>query len=490
MKRTVSLLVFFGITVMSTAQYVDINGEKTVYTGELEQLKSHKSPEWFNNAKLGIFIHWGLYSVPAYAPTGLSVSDLFEEMGKEDPNPIKIQEAARKWFTNNGYAEWYLNSLRIKGSPTYEFHRENYGLSYDYYKFSEVFSKETLKWNSDEMAEIFRRAGAKYVVLTTKHHDGYTLWPSRVHNNNMPEFVKVVQRDLVGELTESVRKQGMRMGLYYSGGLDWTFNRTPIYDFAGLSMTTPKSMEYGGIADAHLRELIEKYKPSILWNDITYPDEGNLKGIIADYYNLIPDGVINNRWGTTTGLSDFDTPEYTKMDAIQKEKWESCRGLGHSFGYNQYEDESHTLSSTELIHLLVDIVSKNGNLLINVGPKPDGTIPEIQIQRLKDLGDWMTLNGTAIYDTEPWIKSDGRTVSGKEVRYTKKSNKLYLVLLGVPAEKEVIPDLKLMKGSIVRLLNGNRTMKWNQVGTSLVLNFPNDIGDKHAVALEISLIPE
>ena len=140
---------------------------------------------------------------------------------------------------------------------------------------------------------------------------------------------------------------------------------------------------------------------------------------MADYYNTVPDGVINNRWGAS-GLSDFSTPEYLEFSTIQEEKWESCRGLGYSFGYNQFEDDSHTLSSTELIHLLIDVVSKNGNLLINVGPKPDGTIPDIQLDRLNELGDWMSINGRAIYDTRPWHTYGGKTISGKEYRFTKK----------------------------------------------------------------------
>lgn len=486
MKRRIIYFLFLIHTISSISQYVDIEGNQTVYSDNLEQLRTHDSPEWFNNAKLGIFIHWGLYSVPAFAPTELSVEELFSEMGKENPDPVKLQKAARKWFTNNSYSEWYLNSLRIKGSPTYEYHKKAYGLDYDYYRFSEDFNKEILKWDSDEMAEIFKRTGARYVVLTTKHHDGYTLWPSRVHNNNLPAAVKSVQRDIVGELSKSVRKKGMKMGLYYSGGLDWTYNRTPIYDFAGLANTTPKSYEYGGIADAHLRELIEKYKPSILWNDITYPDEGNLAGIISDYYNLIPYGVINNRWGTSYNLSDFETPEYSKMDSIQKKKWETCRGLGQSFGYNQYEDESTTLSSTELIHLLIDIVSKNGNLLLNVGPKPDGTIPGIQLGRLKDLGDWMAINGDAIYDTTPWERSETKTKSGKEVRFTQKGDKLYVILLGKPDKKEVIQNLKLKKGQRIRMLGEDTVLKWRQDVKSTEITFPNGTEGKHAIALEVS----
>ncbi|MGN7515832.1 MAG: alpha-L-fucosidase [Allomuricauda sp.] len=490
MKNTVLIWIFITCwNYMGLAQYVDISGEQQVYTGDLEQLKTHESPDWFNKAKLGIFIHWGLYSVPAYAPTELSIEELMTALVNENADEVELQKAARNWFINNGYAEWYLNSLRIKNSPTYKYHKDTYGLDYDYYQFSEDFSKETLKWDPDAMVDLFKKAGARYVVLTTKHHDGYTLWPSRVQNNNMPKDVKPVQRDIVGDLTKAVRKNGMRMGLYYSGGLDWTFNRTPIYDFSGVTTTVPDSYEYGGIADAHLRELIEKYQPAVLWNDITYPDQGNAKGIVADYYNLVPDGVVNDRWGTKWGLSDFDTPEYRKLDSMQHYKWETCRGLGHSFGYNKFEDDRHTLSSTELIHLLIDVVSKNGNLLINVGPKPDGTVPEIQKKRLEDLGAWLAINGDAIFDTEPWERSEAKTLSGKSLRYTQKEGKLYAIFMDLPDKKEIIPNLLLNKAAKVRQTSSATELKWKQIGNSLEIRFPKDHKGKHAIAIEITPSP-
>ncbi|QGY46960.1 alpha-L-fucosidase [Maribellus comscasis] len=469
-------LMFFVLTLCvlsAKSQYVDT--AQVIYFNDLNQLKQHKSPQWFNDAKLGIFIHWGLYSVPAFAPTKGSIRDIMDK-------------DRRAWFMNNSYAEWYLNTLRIKGSPTYEYHKKNYGLDFDYYKFSETFNKELAGWKPEEMAEIFKNTGARYVVLTSKHHDGYPLWPSRVHNNNMTEAAQPVSRDIVGELTKAVRDKGMKMGLYYSGGLDWTFNRTPVLGIRGLKISTPHSLEYANVADAHLRELIEKYQPSVLWGDIYYPDQGNISGIVADYYNLIPEGVINNRWGAS-GLSDFSTPEYNKFESIQEDKWESCRGLGYSFGYNQFEDDSHTLSSTELIHLLIDVVSKNGNLLINVGPKPDGTIPAIQLDRLKELGEWMKVNGEGVYDTKPWQVCSGETVSGKEYRFTQKGDKLYLIMFEKPEKEEVFKNLVLKTGTELSLLGNHFTPKWKQNETNLKIDFPGDISGKHAYVIEFSALP-
>ncbi len=455
-------------------QYVD--PEDLVYLPHEEELKKHEAPEWFNDAKLGIFIHWGLYSVPAYAPIKGSIHEILDN----DP---------RDWFKNNAYAEWYLNTMRIKGSPTYEYHLEHYGEDFNYYWFSKDFNEALESWSPDRMAEIFKMAGARYAVLTTKHHDGFTLWPSRVQNNNLPEGCEPVARDVVGELTEAVRAQGMQMGLYYSGGLDWTFNRTPIMGINKFgSDNTPQSAEYAAIADAHYRELIEKYRPSILWNDIYYPKKGDLLSILSDYYNLIPSGVINNRWAVE-GLHDFTTPEYSKYDQIVEEKWESCRGLGYSFGYNQVEDNSHTLSSKELIQLLVDVVSKNGNLLINVGPRPDGSIPEIQMERLIALGEWLKINGDAIYDTRPWQIFGGKTRSGKDIRYTSKNGLLYIHLFEQPSDKEIIPGILLEKNAKVTVLGRDELLKWKQIGRDVEIRFEDYEMDKHVFVLQISSLP-
>jgi alpha-L-fucosidase len=474
MKTMKKLLIFFsifmGVTIHSYCQYVD--PELHVYVPDTADLRKHESPEWFNNAKLGIMVSWGLYSVPAYAPAAGSLADVKDW---------------RKWFFSNAYAEWYLNSMRIKGSPTYKYHLEHFGENFNYYSFSRNFNEGAKNWSPDKMAEQLKMAGARYVVLLTKHHDGFTLWPSRVHNNNMPQECEPVVRDIVGELTKAVKDQGMKMGLYYSGGLDWTFTRTPVMNFT-YSLGAPQSEEYAAVADAHLRELIEKYKPSILWNDIGYPKKSDLLRIIADYYNLFRDGVINNRWGVRE-LSDFSTPEYSKLDHISVEKWETCRGMGHSFGYNQYEDNSQTISSTELIRLLVDIVSKNGNLLINVGPKADGTIPDIQLERLRELGAWLQLNGESIYDTNPWKTFEGKTTSGKDIRYTQKKGKLYIHIFGKPDREESITGLIFSKNSEIHNLGGNGVLKWKQEGNNVRISFPSDIMGQHVFVLEASELP-
>jgi alpha-L-fucosidase len=443
--------------------------EPKKYEPTIESLDRHPLPEWYDDAKLGIFIHWGLYSVPGWAPLQHPEHDF----------------SSQDYIKFNPYAEWYLNTMRLEGSPTQKYHREHYGADYDYYNFAPIFDKEIQKWNPRTWAKVFRAAGAKYVVLTTKHHDGFTLWPSATKNPTLPADRQHATRDVVGELTEAVRKEGMRMGLYYSGGYDWTFVPGPIRAKEDYQNVKPQSPQYGTYADAQVRELIERYKPAVLWNDIDYPKSGHALEIMAEYYNAIPDGVIDNRFGVEH--SDFGTPEYEKVDQINPKKWEECRGLGRSFGYNRAEGEAETISAADLIHLLVDIVSKNGNLLLDVGPEADGTIPAVQMERLIALGDWMHVNGEAIYGTHPWKHAEGTTSEGAPVRFTRKNSALYAILLGdVKGNSVTVRAISAAPGSQIYLLGDEKPLRWSQDGADLKISLPAVLTGKYAYALKIA----
>jgi alpha-L-fucosidase len=435
------------------------------YEATIESLDRHPLPDWYADAKLGIFIHWGLYSVPGWAPLVHPEHDF--------ANP--------DYITNNPYAEWYLNTMRIDGSPTQKYHREHYGADYNYYNFAAVFNRETQKWNPDSWAKIFRDAGAKYVVLTSKHHDGFTLWPSETPNPTLPAAQQHATRDLVGELTAAVRKQGMRMGLYYSGGYDWTFVPGPIRVREDYDKVKPQSEAYGKYADAHMRELIRRYQPALLWNDIDYPKSGHPLEIMAEYYGAVPDGVIDNRFGVSH--ADFVTPEYETLDKINPKKWEECRGLGRSFGYNRAEGEADTIPAADLIYLLVDIVSKNGNLLLDVGPEADGTIPIVQTECLTALGDWLRVNGESIYGTKPWKRAEGTTADGMRVRFTQKDASVYVVLLGEVKAPVTIRDLSPKPGSQIYLLGDKTPLRWSQQGKDIAVTFPPRLNCKYACAL-------
>ncbi|MGH9170783.1 MAG: alpha-L-fucosidase [Acidimicrobiales bacterium] len=402
----------------------------------VKAVKRHSAPAWWRDAKLGIFIHWTPASVPAFAPLGSPVGELMAS-GRRDAMAMAP------------YSEWYENSLRFPGSPTARHHAARYpGRAYK--EFAGDWEAALDRWDPDAWAEQFARAGARYVVLVAKHHDGYCLWPTSVTNPRRPGWN--CRRDVVGELAEAVRARGLRFGLYYSGGLDWTFNAHPIGTFSDLLAAVPRG-DYVSYAEAHVRELIDRYRPAMLWNDISWPAAaGQLALLVQYYYRLVPDGVLNDRfmpWSPILaaagrrpvsrlldGLAarsaaagkgivpprppmyDVRTPEYTVFDRIQREPWECVRGLDQGFAHNGQSREGDFLPRDELLWMLVDIVAKGGNLLLNVGPRgDDAAIPPLQSLRLDWLAEFTGTAGHGLYASRPWTMpgSDDRTC---DVRYT------------------------------------------------------------------------
>jgi alpha-L-fucosidase len=452
-----------------------------MYQPTIESLNKHPIPDWYHDAKLGIFIHWGLYSVPGWAPSTGKFQEVVEK------------EGWKSWFAKNPYAEWYMNSIRILGSPSYEYHVKTYGKNFSYDNFVPLFNEAIVNWDPSEWADLFRKVGARYVVLTTKHHDGFLLWPSENPNPKKDKFYS--ERDIVGELTKAVQARGMRMGLYYSGGLDWVFNDIVIRDFPDVLNGILQEPEYVEYVNSHWHELIDRYETSMLWNDLGYPNAANLNELFAYYYNKVPDGVINDRFYQLTpsgGIHfDFRTPEYASFDEIQIEKWESTRGLGYSFGYNRNEGPEHIISFKELVCSLVDIVSKNGNLLLGVGPMADGTIPELQRKRLLELGQWLDINGEAIFDTRPWLEAEGITDQSVAVRFTQREETLYSTLLDRPKLTRVtIKSLLAEKDTTVHLLGEDEALDWEQKGNDLIITLPKDLKESPVYAFKITPKPE
>jgi alpha-L-fucosidase len=443
-------------------------------------LAGRETPAWFRDAKLGIFVHWGVYSVPGWAPpTGLFSNR--HELGWE------------AWFKRNPYAEWYENSLRIPGSPTAEHHRETYGDA-PYSDFAASFAAANANWEPADWADLFQRAGAKYTVLTTKHHDGYSLWPTSVPNPYRENWHS--ERDLVGDLAEAVRAKGLRFGTYYSGGYDWSWFPNLI-DGTGNAHTMVFRQDEAYIAylDAQWRELIERYDTDLLWNDIGVPAGQDVPRLFRDYLARVPDGVIDNRFrqcgpdGTIVNLPPFDftTPEYASESEISAIPFESCRGIGYSFGYNQLEDESTFIGVEELIHFFVDLVSKNGNLLLNVGPMADGTIQPGQVERLEALGDWLAINGAAIYGSRPWERAEGATRDGRAVRFTLGSDgAIYAIVLGEARPGElVIPELPAEMAGNVTLLGHEDVLDCRFEGSELRIRLTDSLpaGPAHTFRL-------
>ena len=360
------------------------------------------TPEWLSRAKLGIFLHWGAYSVPAWA----------------EPSGALGTVEDHEWFKHNAYAEWYANTMRISDSPTARHHAQVYGDA-PYDDFLDQWS--AARFDPAAWAELFAEAGASFVVPTTKHHDGIALWdaPGTGTRNTVHRGPR---RDLVGELAEAARAQGLRFGVYYSGGLDWSVTSYgPHLSHTDVRDLRPNDAAYNMYALSHVRDLIERYRPDVLWNDIEWPDAGKRTGpwslheLLTDFYEANPDGVVNDRWGDTHW--DYRTSEYEAgTDHEVGDHWEQCRGIGLSFGYNQVEGPEQYLDGRRLARLLGDIVSRGGRLLLNVGPTADGEIPQLQADALRGLGRWMKVAGSYLAESraldeelvaprnDPWVR--------------------------------------------------------------------------------------
>ena len=333
-------------------------------------------PDWFRDAPLGIFIHWGPYSVPAWAEPTAELGEVPDDAG---------------WFAHNPYAEWYFNTIRIEGSPAAAHHRDVHGDA-PYDDFLDRW--DTSAFDPAAWADLFRRAGADYVVPTTKHHDGVTLWdaPGTGDRNTVR---RGPQRDLVGEIASAVTDAGLRFGVYYSGGLDWHVRPTePLVSGEDVhDLKRPRDDEYGKYCSAHVRDLIDRYAPDVFWNDIGWPDEnfhfdeGGLGELLEHFYAERPEGLINDRFAGAH--QDFVTTEYQAGEIPEGQPWENCRGVGLSFGYNQVEDAAQYMTGAQAVRHVVDAVSKGGRVLLNVGPRADGSLHELQVAALESLGEFM-----------------------------------------------------------------------------------------------------
>lgn len=379
-------------------------------------------PEWYRDAKLGFFMHWGLYSVPAWAH-------------RHSAGDVPTEDA----YAYHQYAEWYANTVRIPHSPTRERHERNYGVGTSYEDLTDRWDASTFD-AAGFVAEI-ADAGARYFIPTTKHHDGFCLWDSAT--TTFTAARRGPRRDLVRELAESTRAAGLKFGVYFSGALDWHVSDfPPIESDTELFRFRRNDESFARYAAAQLEELVEATSPDVLWNDIEWPDAGKsdadyaLAALLGRYFRTNPDGVVNDRWGVP--YHGFLTREYSHVPGIIDQPWEATRGLGFSFGYNQDEGPEQSLSGAALIRLLVDVVSKNGNLLINVGPRADGTVPELQRATMAQLGVWLCTNGGAVYGTRPWVRC-GDTLPGSPVAYTTRDGSVYLHALDPAAGSVTVP---------------------------------------------------
>ncbi|MFI2346352.1 alpha-L-fucosidase [Streptomyces sp. NPDC019443] len=413
-------------------------------------LNTHQAPYWFQDVKFGIFIHWGVYSVPAWAPVGKQ------------------------------YAEWYWNHMQDPNNPTYAYHRQTYGESFAYDDFIPRFRAE--RFDPRSWVELFRDAGAQYHVLTSKHHEGFALWDTKVSDRNSVKMGP--KRDLIKELFDASRRYApeLHRGLYFSMP-EWFNPDNPWTGHAPRNPYTLEPVPYTGhrpgdyikeLQAPQMLELIHGYDPEVLWCDIGGVNDSHR--VLAEYFNHAKNRArpievtVNNRSGI--GPHDFTTPEYTTYDSIVTDKWESSRGLDpFSYGYNAATPDDRYMTTEEVVHSLVDIVSKNGNFLLDIGPRADGTIPEIMQRRLRETGEWLKVNGEAIYGSTYWARMPQL---GEDLRFTVRPDKaFYIHSLAAPGSRLTVEaPVPVRPGDNVTMLGHGRPLAWRTTGGKLVIDVP------------------
>jgi len=424
------------------------------YQPSWESLDLRPVPQWFEDSKFGIFIHWGVYSVPAWGPTGDSIG------------------------VYDKYAEWYWRKFDQPGKVQkyfLDFHKKTYGPNFKYQDFAPMFKAEL--FNPDDWAELFKESGAKYVVLTSKHHEGFTLWPS-AQSWNWNSVDIGPHRDLCGDLTTSVKNKGLHMGFYYS-----------LYEWYNPTYRNDLNSYVDNHMIPQMKDLVNRYKPDILWTDGEWDKpskDWKSEAFLAWLYNESPvkqSIVVNDRWGSETRSKHggIYTTEYglvhdnKGVDEAITRPWEECRGIGTSFGYNRTEGLSDYSTAEDLIKLLVSTVAAGGNLLLDIGPAADGTIPVIMQQRLLEIGNWLKVNGEAIYGTRSFINKKDVSVNPevhKTIFFTKKNKDVYVMCLNWPEGKITLNGLKATGNVKVSMLGSDKVVGVKVSGNGLVITPP------------------
>jgi len=483
MRKIVCVLCFLSLLL----QMQSAVGQRR-YLPNWESIDARPTPQWFTDAKFGVFICWGLYSVPAWTPTGK-------------------------------YAEWYQYWLQEKSfqGKVRDFHVRTYGKEFEFKDFAPMFKAEL--WNPDEWADLFEKAGAKYIVLTTKHHSGYTLWPSHEAEQTYGENYNPVKvgpkRDIVRDITSAVRQKNIKIGFYYS-----------LYEWYHPLWQSDKQRFVEEHLFPQFKDLVTRYRPDIIWSDGEWEmgwEEWRSPELLAWLFNNAPnekDLVINDRWGK--GIrhkhGGFYTTEYGSGMEDDSHPWEENRGMGFSYGYNRAEDLQDYRSAQELILMLIDVVSRGGNLCLDIGPSADGKIPVIMQERLLQIGAWLKTNGQAIYGTRMWKEpcqwgagsiptmtrkeymsnfnileqtiAPPEGQAAKEVLFTFKNGNLYAITPRWPEKKLRLKDIVPDRNMVVTFLGTGEKLPWEVDGNNLVITTPefdpNRIKSQYAYVFQLS----
>ncbi|QDV41168.1 Alpha-L-fucosidase [Stieleria neptunia] len=464
------------------------------YDGTWESLQTMPVPAWFDDGKIGIFIHWGPYSAIGY----------------------------RKG--NRGYAEHVPKLLYEDSAHYYPYMKQRWGATPPEFGYKDILPEfKAEKWDPDAWAELFDDVGARYVVLTAEHHDGWANWDSDLTPWNAVRMGP--KRDLVGELGQAVRKRGLKYAPSYHRERHTGFfakdkyvvHSEPRDDIAEEIRRVPEAASLYGpfhydkafVDDyvARWKEIQEKYHPDFLWVDDfpIYTRDGNqvrngkmkseikyfddqVRLMITDFMNdaaargqevYCNNKGANRNWPDGVGCLEKDN---LKLKVIGP-KWQSCTTFGTSFGYLK-GDRYKTVEG--VIHEMVEVVSRNGNFLINIGPKADGTLVAQQVERLRAMGDWLKINGDAIYGTRYWKVN---AQENERLAFTTKGNTLYAIKLARPSAPFTIEATAGWQASdvnSVRLIGSKSAVDWSIGTEGLRITPPSEVGtSQYAWAFEI-----
>jgi len=457
--------------------------KEKAYEPAWKSLIKHPVPEWFKDAKFGIYTHWGIYSVPAFD------------------------------------TEWYPRNMYIKGHRVFIHHRETYGPQeeFGYKDFIPQFTAE--KFNADEWVDLFIRAGARFVGPVAEHHDGFAMWDS--HLSDWTAAKMGPKRDVVGEMEKAVRKRGLKFVTSFHHAFNWKYYEPAFqYDardprYAGLYGDphfpgTPESEEFLEDWLARLKEVIDRYMPDYMWFDFCWGQptfESYKRKYLAYYYNKATESdrdvvVTYKGRDLPLGAGVLDL-ERGRLDSLRKDIWINDTSIDTKSWC--YILDPGLKSVNTLIDGLIDGVSKNGNTLLNVAPRPDGTIPDEQREILLGIGKWLEVNGEAFYGTRPWrTYGEGPTKMAKaggfseekemvytrqDIRFTTKGNVLYAIALDWPEEQLTVTSLKRLDASKIQsitLLGAKGNLEWTQTADGLKIKTPKIKPCDHAYAFKIA----
>ncbi|KAF2998790.1 hypothetical protein E8E13_000253 [Curvularia kusanoi] len=446
----------------------------------IANLAAHEAPQWFEDSKFGIFIHWGLYSVPAW--------------GNSTP-----YESYAEWFW------WYSTHPEGDKSGFRDYRLRTYGPDLNYDDFFANFT--AAQYDPKEWVDLIADSGAKYFVITTKHHDGFALFDAG-NTTNRTSLHYGPQKDVVKKLFDAAKTHhpSLKRSTYFSLP-EWFNPAWEKYGFAQYGPENPGGTTHPGIiARNPFTNLTEPYTGYIpvddfitdvmtpqmdilayeYETDMLWCDAGAANGT-ADFarrwWNWARsqnrDVAINSRCGTALA-NDFDTPEYATFSTAQRRKWESNMGMDpYSYGYNRATPDEEYMNATTLIVSLVDMVSKNGNLLLNIGPRADGSIPQPEVDTLREAGAWLEVNGEAIYNTSYWFQAAEVRNSQTNVRFTQTEGAMYIISLQAPAGGvlDVPARVPILPGDKISLLDDSEgtQLEWTFDGQTLRIQFDQNL---------------